>query len=209
MFKNRIEAATQLVKRLERFKNKNAIILAVPRGGVPIGSIIAKELGLPLDILLSKKIGHPNSPEFAIGSVTLQGVVVDEDQTDVSNDYIKEETKKITKLLKQRYKLYVGDKKPTDLKNKTVIIVDDGIATGNTLIATVQAVRLNSPKEIVVAVPVAPPSSYRKVSAYVDELICLYTPAFFQAVGQFYDEFPQVSDEEVIDILREAQKKTV
>jgi predicted phosphoribosyltransferase len=206
MFKDRHEAAMLLAKKLEKYKNKNGIILAVPRGGVPIGYYIAKELDLPLEIILSKKIGHPNNPEYAIGSVSLHGTIVNSNLGDVSMDYINKEAEKISTALKEKFKLYMGNRKPTDLKDKTVIVVDDGIATGNTIIATLEMIKKSRPKEIIIAVPVAPPETAKNLTKLVDEFICLLTPENFMGVGQFYKNFNQVSDEEVIKFLDEALK---
>lgn len=206
MFKDRYEAAMMLAEKLEKYKNKNGIVLAVPRGGVPIGYYIAKELDLPLEIILSKKIGHPNNPEYAIGSVSLHGTIVNSNLGDVSMDYINKEAEKISAALKEKFKLYMGNKKPTDLKDKTVIVVDDGIATGNTIIATLEMIKKSQPKEIIIAVPVAPPATAKNISKLVDEFVCLLTPENFMGVGQFYRNFTQVSDEEVIKFLDEASK---
>ncbi len=206
MFKNRYEAAKLLAQKLEKYKNKDGIVLAVPRGGVPIGYVVAKELGLPLEIILSKKIGHPYNPEYAIGSVSLHGVIINDNLIDVSMDYIHKEADRILKVLKEKFKLYMGDRKPTDVKNKTVIIVDDGIATGSTILATIDAIKKSNPKEIIIAIPVAPPTAVNKLSKSVDELICLLIPENFMGVGQFYYNFTQVSDEEVIELLNDANK---
>lgn len=206
MFKDRYEAAMLLVKKLEKYKNKNGIILAVPRGGIPIGYYIAKELDLPLEIILSKKIGHPQNSEYAIGSVSLHGKIINDDLTNVSMDYINTESERILIGLKEKFKLYMGNRKATDLKDKTVIIVDDGIATGNTILATLEMIKKSKPKEIIIAVPVAPPTTAKKLSMLVDELICLYTPEDFMGVGQFYESFSQVTDDEVIKFLDDASK---
>jgi predicted phosphoribosyltransferase len=204
MFKDRYDAAIRLARKLEKYKNKNGIILAVPRGGVPIGHVVAKELGLPLEIILSKKIGHPFNSEYAIGSVSLHGVVLNPDVSDVSKEFVKKESEKILENLKEKFILFMNGRKPTDLKNKTVIIVDDGVATGSTIRATVHSVRNSKPKEVVVAVPVSPPETAYELSAIADSFICLHTPEDFYGVGQFYEDFSEVSDEEVIELLRDA-----
>lgn len=209
MFKDRYEAAMQLAKKLEKYKNKNGIVLAVPRGGVPVGYYIAKELDLPLEIILSKKIGHPQNPEYAIGSVSLQGTIINDNLIDVSKDYLNKEAERISVGLKEKFKLYMGNRKPTDLKDKIVIVVDDGIATGNTILATLEMIKKSNPKEIIIAVPVAPPDTARKLSKLVDEFVCLLTPEDFMGVGQFYRNFSQVSDEEVIKFLEEASRLKV
>lgn len=208
MFIDRYDAAQQLVKKLEKFRNKNAIIIAIPRGGVPLAYYISKTLNLPLEIFLSKKIGHPNNPEFAIGSVTLNGVMLDDTSNDVSQDYLKTEIDRILRSLKEKFILFMGDRKPIDLKNKTVIIVDDGIATGNTIQATVDVIKKNKPKKIIISVPVAPHSATKKFSNKVDEFICLHTPKDFIGVGQYFERFPQINDQEVIQLLTDANKES-
>lgn len=206
MFKDRNEAAILLAKKLDKYKHKDGVVLAVPRGGLPVGFIIAKELGFPLEVVLSKKIGHPRNPEFAIGSVSLHGAIINDGVLDVSTDYIQNEANRIQKSLKEKFKLYMGKRKQINLKDKTVIIVDDGIATGSTILATIDVIRKSGPREIIVAVPVAPPSAVDKFTNAVDEFICLLIPDDFMGVGQFYENFSQVSDEEAIQILSEANK---
>lgn len=210
MFIDREEAAKMLAKKIMNYKgNKDAVIVAIPRGGVPIGYEIAKKLELPLEIVLSKKIGHPFNKEYAIGAVTLKSSILSDAALEVSKVYIDKETKQIRDLLKQRLDWYYGGKKPLDLKDKIVILVDDGIATGNTAISCIQLIHLQKPSKIIVALPVAPLSSFKKVKemSEVDEAICLSTPMNFQAVGQFYEEFNQVNDQEVMDLLKKANDK--
>ena len=206
MFFDRNEAGSLLVNKLQKYRSENAIILAVPRGGVPLGYIIAKELNLPLEIILSKKIGHPFNKEYAIGAVTLDSYILSEAVPGISNLYIEKEIKKIRSILKQRQQLFYGTKKPINLKNKTVIIVDDGVATGNTLIASIELIKLAAPLKIIVALPVAPSSALKKIKALsaVDVTICLLEPRDFQAVGQFFEVFTQVNDTQVIDLLKKA-----
>ena len=204
MFKDRFDAGRQLAKALQHYKNRDGVILAVPRGGVEIGYIVAKELELPLEIVLSKKIGHPHHSEFAIGAVSLEGRVVTE-RSDVSDEYIEQETGRLRHLLRERYKKYYGERKPANLEDKIVIVVDDGIATGNTLLSTIELIRHHNPRWVVVAVPVAPPDSLRHIEEAkgVDEVVCLLSPRDFYAVGQFYENFDQVEDKEVIRLLHE------
>ena len=209
MFIDRNDAAIKLAKKLEKYSNTNGVVLAIPRGGVPIGNIISKKLGLPLELVLSKKIGHPRNPEFAIGSVSLDGALIDDHVMDVSMEYIRTEADRLLGILKEKYKMYMGDRKPTELKNKTVIIVDDGVATGNTILATVEAIKKKSPKEIIIAVPVAPRSAAIKLSKVADEFICLLTPDYFMGVGQFYQDFSQVTDQDSIQLLKEVNKTEI
>lgn len=207
MFKDRFDAGRQLAKALQHYKNRDGVILAVPRGGVEIGYAVARELELPLEIVLSKKIGHPHHSEFAIGAVSLEGRVVTE-RSDVSEEYIEKETGRLRRLLRDRFRKYYGDRKPLSMEDKIVIVVDDGIATGNTLLSTIELIRHHNPRQVVVAIPVAPPDSLRHIreAKGVDEVICLLTPRDFYAVGQFYETFDQVEDEEVIRLLHDAWK---
>lgn len=203
IFKDRIDAANQLATKLDSYKNKDAIILAIPRGGVPIGYVIANQLNLPLEIVLSKKIGHPLHKEYAIGAVTLKGRVLSDAAREISQEYIEEETKKIRDLLTKRYQEYYGKKKPFELNDKVLIVVDDGIATGNTILSTIQMLHEEQPKKIIVAIPVASPSALQKLknTSFIDEVICISAPTNFRAVGQFYDNFDQVDDSEVKALL--------
>jgi len=200
----------QLAEKLTSYKDRNVVVLAIPRGGLPLGAIVAKALNAPLDVALIKKIGHPNNKEYAIGAVSLEGVITS-DTVNIPKRYIEEETSRIRDLLTQRYKQYYKEGKPHGLKDKVAIIVDDGIATGNTLLATVELIHKQNPKAIVIAIPVAPPSSLNKLedSPQINEVICLETPYNFMSVGQFYEEFDAVSDQEAIEILQETNKKKI
>ncbi|MGB5553660.1 MAG: phosphoribosyltransferase family protein [Flavobacteriaceae bacterium] len=206
MFKDRIDAGTQLAEKLLPYQdNKEVVILAVPRGGLPLGAIIAKTLNVPLDVVLSKKIGHPFNREYAIGAVSLENVILS-NALGVTKNYIDEETKRIREKLKKRYDQYYKVRFPKEVKNKIVIIVDDGIATGNTIKATAELVYAQAPKKTIVAIPVAPRSAINNLekSPFIDEVICLNTPPNFHAVGQFYEEFDQVTDEEGMQMLEES-----
>ena len=208
MFKDRMEAGLLLAKELEEYSKTDAVILAIPRGGVPLGFIVSQKLNLPLEVVLSKKIGHPLHKEYAIGAVTLKSRILSDAAADISSVYIESETKKIRTKLSQRYQEYYGDRKPLSLDDKTLIIVDDGIATGNTMISIIMMLQSEHPKKVVVAVPVAPPDAIRnlKESPFVDEVICPLVPDYFAAVGQFYESFDQVDDTEVIQLLKKANQ---
>ncbi len=209
-FKDRFDAAERLSKELEKYRNnKDAVILAIPRGGLQIGNVLAKRLNLRLDVVLTKKIGYPGNPEFAIGAVSLKGEVIDKDFVktgEVSQKYIGDEVKRIREKLKERYKMYAGKEKPVNLKDKIVIITDDGIATGKTMLATIDLIKKDKPKKIIVAIPVGPEDTIEMLKKYADEVICLYIPESFFAIGEFYRYFPQVEDEEAIKLLKEANK---
>jgi len=209
MFLNREEAGKLLAERLLKYSDhKDAIIIAIPRGGVPVGYVVAKKLHLPLDIVLSKKIGHPYNKEYAIGAVTLKNKILSDAAYEVSEDYIEYETEHIWDILKQRHKLYYGDKMPLTLKDKTVIIVDDGVATGNTLISCVQLINQQEPSQIIVALPVAPRSAVKRIKelSIVNAVVCLGQPLGFQAVGQYYEDFGQTTDQEVMQLLKKANE---
>lgn len=209
MYTNREEAGKLLANKLTNYKdNKEVVIVAIPRGGVPVGYEISNKLNVPLEIVLSKKIGHPFNKEYAIGAVTIENSILSDAADEVSPVYIYDETEQMRALLKQRHQLYYGDKKPLPLKDKIVILVDDGIATGNTIISCIQLIQLQKPSKMIVALPVAPNDSLRKIRemTQVNEVICLSAPVNFQSVGQFYEEFDQVNDNEVIALLKKANE---
>ena len=206
MFYDRYEAGESLADKLQKYKGTDSIVLALPRGGVPIGYVIANALNLPLDVTMVKKLGHPVHKEFAIGSVSLNSYKL-MPGAQYSSAYIAEEVKRIREALKKRYKMYTGNGHVTSVKGKNVIIVDDGLATGSTIMAAIDVIREQEPKKIIVAVPVAPYSSAEKVMRKVEEFVCPSIPENFQSVGQFYHDFSEVSDEEVIDLLQHARHK--
>jgi len=207
MFKDRIDAGIQLANKLLPFKDKEVVVLAIPRGGLPIGVIVAKTLQAPLDVALSKKIGHPFNREYAIGAVSLENSILN-DISGVHKNYIAEETSRIREKLKKRHQQYYKNRQPENLKDKVVIIIDDGIATGNTIRVTAELVRAQKPKKVIVAIPVAPGMAIKSLedSPHIDKVICLQTPYDFMAVGQFYEFFNQVSDEEAIELLEESNQ---
>ena len=205
MFRDRIEAGLLLAAKLRKYKNDSGIVLAVPRGGVPVAYEVAHELGFPIEVILTKKIGHPMNKEYAIGAASLSGYFVLPHEN-VSDQYIENEVKNIQARLKEMYKLFMGDKEPEDLQGKTVVIIDDGIATGNTLLGTVNLLRKSKPAKIVIGVPVASRNAMQKLSKEVDEIVAVLIPEEFHGVGAFYENFEQVSDKEVmfyLDKLRE------
>lgn len=208
MFKDRFDAANQLASKLEKYRSSNAIVVAIPRGGVPIGYTVASALELPLELVLSKKIGHPYNKEYAIGAVTLYGYTLDEASKDVPKEYLDSEILAIRALLMQRKVHYYGNRMPISLKYKEVILVDDGIATGSTLISCIKMIQQQEPSKIVVALPVAPYDSLQRIKAQleIDEVVCLIEARNFYAVGQFYEDFGQVKDEEVIELLEKSYK---
>ena len=193
MFQDRTDAGLQLADNLKQFKNDNVVILAIPRGGLPLGAIVAKSLNAPLDVALSKKIGHPYNKEYAIGAVSLDDIILS-DVPRINKTYIHQETEKIRQKLRKRFNQYYKSSSPLDLKGKIVIIVDDGVATGNTIKITAQMVNKKQPKKVIVAIPVAPRRAIENMKA-----------SNFHAVGQFYLEFREVSDEEAIQLLEKTR----
>jgi putative phosphoribosyl transferase len=200
MLKDRIEAGLLLSEKLKKYKNSNTIVLAVPRGGVPVAAIIAKSLHLPLDIVLSKKIGHPYNKEFAIGAVSMDSMIIDE-HPDVPKEYIEKEIVKLRKLMREKYEIYMGNREPLDIEGKNIIVVDDGIATGNTLLVSINMLRKKNPAKIIVAVPVIPYETLPVFEKNTDEFVYLIASKSFRGVGGFYEDFNQVEDDEVIKLL--------
>ncbi len=211
LFTDRFAAAKRLAKALQKYKNDHsAIILAVPRGALQIGRVLVDELGLLLDIFIAKKISMLGNEELAIGAVA-QGGVVELDKGlitmyNVPEDYLKKETARLNHIVQEKYTRYTGKTKPPSLKGKTVILCDDGIATGHTLVAAVKAIRKQQPKKIIVAVPVASREGFALVQSVADEVLALEIPESFFAIGQFYEFFPQVEDEEAIALLKGKKK---
>lgn len=208
MFRDRKEAGFLLALKLKKYKDEPGIVLAVPRGGVPVAYEVAKELGFPIEVILTKKIGHPMNKEYAIGAASLSGYFILPHEN-VSEQYIQQEVKSIRSRLKEMYKIFMGDREPENLEGKTVIIIDDGIATGNTLLGTVNLLRKSNPAKIIIGVPVASESAVQKLSKEVDEVVAVLIPEEFYGVGAFYENFEQVSDKEVmfyLNKLRELRK---
>lgn len=208
MFKDRKQAAKMLSEKLNKYKNASEAIIAAPKEGVIIGYELAEELNLPLDIILVEQIGHPFNRQFTAGSVSLSGVVIDE-HIDMPVEYLEEEIMDAREILINRYKLYLPFRKPVSLKNKSVIITCDGIASGNTLFLTViQLVRESNPDEIIVAVPVASPQITEKILESADEFIFLSAQEDFSEVSRYYEKSEQADDEDVIFLLKEANNSS-
>jgi predicted phosphoribosyltransferase len=193
-----------LGQKLEPYKNARTLVLGIPRGGVVVASEIAKVLHADLDVIVSHKIGAPGNPEFAIGSVSEQGEIFLDERTRhlAQPGYIEKERKEQLRLIQKRLGEYRAILPRTPLKDRTVIITDDGVAMGFTLQAAIQSARIEHPAKIILALPVGPPETVERLSQNVEEAFVISTPWNFHAVSQFYEEFPQTTDEEVLEILR-------
>ena len=204
MFIDRIDAAQRLAEALAPYRGQNPLVLAIPRGAVPMGKVIAAALGGELDVVLVKKLRAPFSPEFAVGAIDESGwayVAPHARAAGADAAYLAREQQVQLALLRQRRAQYTPARAPIDPAGRVAIVIDDGLATGATMIAALHSVRAKQPRRLVCAVPVAAPESLDAVAAYADEVVCLQTPIEFQAVGQFYRSFTQVEDEAVIAVL--------
>jgi putative phosphoribosyl transferase len=209
MFANRDDAGRRLAKVLGAYKGQRPLILAIPRGAVPMGKVIADALAGDLDVVLVRKLTSPYSSEFALGSVDESGWVFVADYAAGAGgtpEYLEREKQRQMETLRARREQYTPFRQPLDPKDRIAIVIDDGLATGSTMIAALHAIRAKQPAKLVCAVPVAPPDTLEKIRSFCDELVCLSAPPNFHAVGQFYAEFNQVSDDEVVEVLRKAHQ---
>jgi putative phosphoribosyl transferase len=210
MFRDRTDAGRRLAAELVRFKGEDPVVLALPRGGVPVGFEIARALGAPMDLVMVRKIGAPMQPELAVGAVvdgTRPETVVNPDVVDalgIPVSYIEQEGARQLAEIERRRGLYLAGRDRIDVAGRTAIVVDDGIATGATVEAALRATRRAGPRRLVLAAPVAPPDTLQRLRPEVDEIVCLATPRFFGAISVYYDDFRQLSDGDVIDLLRRA-----
>ena len=210
LFDDRNDAGRQLAAKLLRFKDKDPVVLALPRGGVPIGLEVAKALEAPMDMVLVRKIGTPGQPELAVGAVVdgeKPELVINEEVkklAGVPDDYIAQEKARQLKEIGRRRKLWLGDRPRVAVKGKTALVVDDGVATGATVRAALHAVRRAGPARLVLAIPVAPPETVEILRGDADEIVCLATPEMFWAISAFYVRFPQVADSEVSALMERA-----
>ncbi|MDI6630804.1 MAG: phosphoribosyltransferase [Bacillota bacterium] len=207
MFADRTDAGRQLAESLAGRAYPGGLVLAIPRGGVVVGAEIARALQLPLDIIIPRKIGAPHNPELAIGAVTQDGTAIFNEAL-LAQFYLSPEEREhlistAVAEIDRRMRLYRGDRPPVSWRDRTVILTDDGIATGFTVVAALRSLQKAGPRKIILAVPVAPPDTLERLRSEVDELVCLLAPEFFMAVGQFYRHFDQTTDAEVIALLKE------
>jgi putative phosphoribosyl transferase len=207
MFKDRNDAASKLADKLASYRGQNPLILAIPRGAVPMAKLIAGQLGGEFDVVLVRKLRAPWQPELAIGSVDESGwtyIAPFAATMGADADYIASEKKAQMETIRKRRSQYTPIRPPIDPTGRIVIVIDDGLATGATMISALHGLRERKPAKLICAVPVAPPDTLEKVRKMADEVVCLEAPEFFQAVGQFYSHFNQVEDDEVIALLKAA-----
>jgi predicted phosphoribosyltransferase len=199
MFKNRTDAGRQLAAVLDDHDTEADIVVAIPRGGLPVGRVVADSLRVPLDIVAARKLGAPHHPELAVGAVGADGTVWLNErliaELGVGDAYIRDETEAQRRVAVEKIERYRGDRSPPDYEGKTVLIVDDGVATGATTIACIRQIKNAGAARVILAVPVAPPDTVEQLLTEADEVICVESPPHFGAVGQFYESFEQVSDE--------------
>ncbi len=211
IFDSRVDAGRRLAKALAAYRGRDPLVLAIPRGAVEMGAIVAAELDGELDVVLVKKLRAPGSPEFAVGAVDETGwtyVAPHAAGAGADATYLARERRAELELLRKRRAQYTPARAPADPTGRVAIVVDDGIATGASMIAALHAVRAKKPSRLVCAVPVAAPDSLEAVRPHADEVVCLEAPEYFHAVGQFYREFPQVEDEDVVALLaRHGERK--
>ena len=205
LFKDRKDAGQKLAASLEKFGNKKIMVLAIPRGGVVVGYEVAKKLHAPLDIIVPRKLRAPNQPEYAIGAITEDGNIILNEQAvkslNISDNYLKLESQRQKMEIGRRLRTYKGEQNIPDITGYHVIVVDDGIATGATMKAALISVKKRGAESVILAIPVASGSALRMLQNDADEIICLYTPESFYAIGQFYNSFEQNSDQEVKELL--------
>ena len=202
MFKDREEAGALIADALANYKRKDALVLALPRGGLPVARVIARQLSLPLDILVVKKLGHPDDPELAIGAVSEHDYELNSLARSVSQHYIKEQIKKLQNTIITRTAFLRENKSAQAIRNRIIILVDDGVATGATMILAIHVLRKQQPREIVIATPVAPLETVSQLENVADTVVCLQKPVQFTAVGVFYQNFNEVDDATAQALLR-------
>jgi predicted phosphoribosyltransferase len=211
IFSNRIEAGQRLAEALKKYSLVEGIVLAIPRGGVVVGFEVAQALQLPLDVIIPRKIGAPGNSELAIGAMTEFGrAILDENlmvYLNVPHEYVERESETQRQEIQRRMQLYRQNEPYPNLTGRDVIVVDDGIATGSTMKAALASVKDRGAKSVTAAVPVGPPSTVEELKSLADRVVCLFTPESFYAIGEFYDDFAQTSDYEVIDLLKKNRQQ--
>jgi len=204
IFTDRRDAGRKLADALNSYRGQDAVVYAVPRGGVNVAAEVARSLGAPLDLVITRKVGHPFSGEYAIAAVGEDGVAFTnpEELQSIDRKWFNQQVCAQQAEARRRRQVYMQDRGAVDVKNKTAIIIDDGLATGLTMFAAIEDVRRRGPRKVIVAVPVAPPETVRRLRLVADEVVVLYSTRDFGSIGSFYSNFNQVNDEEVIEALK-------
>lgn len=208
-FYNRKEAGELLAAALEKYSHLNPVILAIPRGGVPVAYEVAKVLKAPLDVVITKKIGHPVDKEYAIGAVGIRGHSLNDTAQGLPEEYLSDEILRVQKMVEEKDRMYHKEFPALSINNKWIILMDDGVATGSTMILTAELLAKQSTAGIIIAVPVAPEATLNKMeqNPSINEVVCLDTPKNFRGVGQFYENFAPVEDSEAIELLKKANNE--
>lgn len=211
VFRDRKEAGRKLAQALSLFSGRDVLVLAIPRGGVVVAGPVATALKAELDVIIPRKVGAPGNKELAVAAVAPDGIVLYNEKAlnllGLSKEDLSLEIDREREEIERRLRLYRGDRKEPRIKGRTVIVIDDGLATGFTMEAALVSLTKKEPRELILAVPVAPPDTLERLRPLVSEVVCLVTPEPFYAVGQFYRSFPQVEDEEVLAILQSSYWK--
>jgi predicted phosphoribosyltransferase len=205
-FRDRVDAGKRLAALLAKYQGQNAVVYALPRGGVPVGKEIARKLHCPLDLVIIRKIGHPWNPEYALGAVAEDGLLVvnEEELAQVDRKWFEAEKARQMAEARRRRELYLQGKEPIPATGKIAILVDDGIATGSTMMVAVKKIKQEQPEKVVVAVAVSPKETAQRFAREVDEFVAVTIPEiFWGAIGYYYDDFSQISDEEVMALLKD------
>jgi putative phosphoribosyl transferase len=203
-FKDRAEAGRLLAKALAKYESDDVVVFALPRGGVVLGNAVANSLHAPLDLLITRKIGYPGNEECAVCAVAEEGdMICDSSASRLDQEWLRARAEKERQEAKRRRQVYLAGREPTPVENKVAIIVDDGVATGLTILLAITVLKSRHPKKIVVAVPVSSTDAAARIRAEADELVALDVPTYFMAVGEHYEQFPQLSDEDVIRYMNQ------
>jgi putative phosphoribosyl transferase len=208
-FRDREDAGRRLAERLAEYRDEDPVVLALPRGGVPVGYEVSRALNAPLDVFIARKLGAPGREEFGIGAVAQGGVRVFNERAvralDISEEYIERTAQRETAEIERRLQLLRGDRPEPEVRGQTVILVDDGLATGVTALAAIRALHQRAPRRLILAAPVCAAQTTEALRSEVDDLVCLEAPSDLMAIGLWYQDFEQVSDEEVMELLEGAQ----
>jgi predicted phosphoribosyltransferase len=203
-FKDRAEAGRLLAKALAKYENEDVVVFALPRGGVVLGNVVANYLHAPLDLLITRKIGYPGNEECAVCAVAEEGdMICDSSASRLDQEWLRARAEKERQEAKRRRQVYLAGRGSAPVENKVAIIVDDGVATGLTILLAIMVLKNRHPKKIVVAVPVSSPDAAARIRAEADELVALDVPEYFMAVGEHYEQFPQLRDEDVIRYMNQ------